>query len=470
MLIGGEWAESESGRRREVLDPATLEIVGHVPEGTEEDAARAVDAAEDAFPAWSALPVRERGKMLLEAVRLTHDSLSELSTLLSREQGKPLAEARGEILGYINVLEWFQSVSGSMRGTFMDVPGSGDGIIAHEPLGVCAAIIPWNVPALTMAWKIAPALVTGNCVVLKPASATPLSNLLLASIFQDAGLPDGVLNVVTGPGEQVGEALARHPAVDKVSFTGSSAVGKRVGGIAGGNLKRVGLELGGSDPAIVCEDVDLASTAKAIVAARLYNCGQACTSLKRLYVMDSVADELQRLLVSEIEAIRVGRGLDEGVGMGPLYSASAREEVERQLAGDADNIIIGGSRPELGLPGHFLQPALIRDPSPGSPLLREEVFGPALPLTAVSDLDEALSMANDSPYGLGASIWTKDLDRARRAARELRAGRVWVNMHLRVPVEMPFGGWGDSGLGAENGLEALREHLRSKSIIVGGRP
>ena len=470
MLINGEWIESEGGGTREVIDPATLESLDVVPDANGQDVSKAVDAAADCFHSWSSIAARERGRILYVAAQRTKDDLMELASLLSREQGKPLGEDKGEILGYINVLEFFHSVSGSMHGSHIDLPGIGHGLVTHHPLGVCAAIIPWNVPALTMAWKIAPALVTGNTVVLKPAPTTPLTNLRLASILQDSGLPRGALNLICGDGVPTGECLVTHPSVEKISFTGSTEVGRIVAANAGRSLKKVSLELGGSDPAIICSDVDLHKTAKEIVSARFYNCGQACTSLKRLYVMEDVADELEQLLRKNILAINVGRGLEPEVDMGPVHSSSQLERIVSQLESWQDEgegkLVFGGARPDINLPGYFLQPTLIRDPSDRSRLLREEVFGPVLPMMTVRDLDEALERANSNPFGLGASIWTQDISRIQKAVSGFQSGRVWVNMHLRVPVELPFGGCKSSGIGQENGLDSLQDYQRIKTVVL----
>jgi len=470
MCINGEWTDSEGGGSREVVDPATLEVLDTVPESTAEDVAKAVEAAASAFPAWSETAARERGRTLFEAAQRTREQMPDLALLLSREQGKPLAEARGEIAGYVNILEYFHSISGSLQGSVLELPGIGHGFATQMPLGVCAAIIPWNVPALTMAWKLAPALVTGNSMVLKPAPSTPLTNLALCRILHEVGLPPGVLNVVCGDGFPAGECLVAHPNVKKVSFTGSTEVGRGIAASAGRSLKRVNLELGGSDPAIICSDVDLEKVAAEIVAARFYNCGQACTSLKRLFVMEDIMDPLLSLLRSRICDIKLGRGTDDGVNMGPLHSASQKVTVQSQLESLRDEgegeILMGGASPDIGLPGHFLQPTLVRDPGEKSRLLREEVFGPVLPVMTVRSLDEALERANASPYGLGASIWTRDLGNVRKAVQGFDAGRVWVNMHLRVPVELPFGGCKSSGIGQENGMGVLQDYLQTKTVVI----
>ncbi len=468
MLIGGEWEEAAGGAVSVVRNPADLSIAGEVPQGGSEDVSAAVDSAADAFGPWSATPARERGRLLWKSAAAVRDAVDELAALLTREQGKPLHESKGEVLGFANVLEYHASISGSLHGKTLELQGIGRGLTLREPLGVCGAVIPWNMPALIMAWKAAPALVTGNTVVLKPSSEAPLCCLSLAAKLQEAGLPPGTLNVVTGPGVAVGEAIATHPGVRKLSFTGSSATGKRVAGIAAPALKRLTLELGGSDPAIVCEDADLRKAADGIIAARFYNCGQACTSLKRLYVMEPVAERLISMLEERVAALKVGDGSDPGTQMGPLVSLQQQRLMGsfmddlRSRGGEAS---AQGAVPDLD--GHFFPPTLVADPPADARMLGEELFGPILPVVRTSSLDEAMALANAGPYGLGASVWTEDLDTARRCAEEFRSGMVWVNMHLRVPVEAPFGGIGDSGLGRENGTESLDSYLEWKTVILG---
>ena len=468
MLIGGEWAAAAGGGVTGVTNPADLSAAGEVPQGGREDVSAAVDSAAEAFVPWSATPARERGRVLWRAAAAVRDAGDELAALLTREQGKPLTESKGEVLGFANVLEYHASVCGSLHGKTLDLQGMGKGLTLREPLGVCGAIIPWNLPALIMAWKTAPALATGNTVVLKPSSEAPLCCLSLASKLQEAGLPPGVLNVVTGPGAAVGEAIASHPGVRKVSFTGSSGTGKRVAGIAAPTLKRLTLELGGSDPAIVCEDADLERAADGIIAARFYNCGQACTSLKRLYVMEPVADRLISMLKERVSALRVGDGGESGTQMGPLVSLQ-QQRLMRSFMDDLRSR--GGEEASRGvvpdMKGHFFPPTLVTDPPSDARMLDEELFGPILPVVRTSSLDKAMELANGGPYGLGASVWTRDLDTARACAEGFRSGMVWVNMHLRVPVEAPFGGIGDSGMGRENGTESLDSYMEWKTVILG---
>ncbi len=469
MLIGGAWSEGSGGDVIKVTNPSDLTTVDTVPSGDADDISAAVDAAQDAFVEWSAVPARERGMVLRLVAERVRASVDELATLLTREQGKPFLESKGEFLGFANVLDYHASVSGTLHGKTLELQGIGDGLTLREPLGVCGAIIPWNMPVLIMAWKAAPALVTGNTLVIKPASDAPLSCLRLASILQDSGVPDGAINIVTGGGIEAGEPLAFHPGVRKLSFTGASSTGKRVASVAAPTLKRMTLELGGSDPAIVCSDADIEKTAEGIIAARFYNCGQACTSLKRLYVMDEVADTLAKRLVDKASSLKMDDGLREGTRLGPLVNASQQEAMGRFMKdlGDRDQgtVLCGGEAPERM--GHFFPATVVDHTDPDSRMMREELFGPILPIVRVGDLDEALEMANRSPYGLGASIWSQDLRTVRRCIKEFRTGMVWVNTHLRVPVEAPFGGVGDSGLGRENGTESLDSYLEWKTVILG---
>jgi succinate-semialdehyde dehydrogenase/glutarate-semialdehyde dehydrogenase len=327
-------------------------------------------------------------------------------------------------------------------------------------------------PALIMAWKIGPALISGNTFVLKPASNTPLTNLSLASVLNEAGLPAGVLNVITGPGELVGGALVENLRVKRISFTGETGTGKHVAEIAAAGMKRVTLELGGSDPMIVCDDADIESAVLGALRGRFYNCGQTCTAVKRLYIFESIAEEFIKKLETAIRNLKIGNGVHDNIDMGPLNNRSQWEYVKGLVAGTEEKeegkIITGGKVPEnsyLGK-GYFFEPTLIVDVSRESRLLREEVFGPVLPVVRVKNLDEAIEEANNSIYGLGASIWTKNLDRALLGCEQLNAGIIWINQHLKVAPEVPFGGIKESGIGRENGPESLSEYLDTKTIML----
>ncbi len=467
MLIGGRRVPSATGGEFDVMDPATESVIARVPIGGVEDVGAAVDAAEEALEPWASMSPRERGLILHRAAEMVRTCADDLAITLVREQGKPLEEAHGEMMGFANAMEFYASISGAIKGDLISLPGIGEAHVYREPLGVCAAIIPWNVPALIMAWKVGPALVTGNTLVLKPASTTPLTNLALAELLIKAGVPSGVINVVTGPGDTVGQALASHPGVAKISFTGDTATGRKVAEAAAPTFKAVTLELGGSDPAIVCDDVDIEKVASAVVKYRFYNCGQACTSLKRLYVMDTIADEFIASLERKVEALKMGNGMDPETDIGPLNNAPQKrqviEQVRATLESDDGVLRVGGWNPEV--PGHFYPPTLITEVDPTSRLLTEEVFGPVLPVVRVHGLEEAIGQANGTSYGLGSSIWTNDVDAIRMAREGLRSGMVWVNLHLRVPVEVPFGGVKASGLGREGSMDALMSHLRTKTVI-----
>ncbi len=472
MLINGEWRDSVSGRVFPVHNPATGDVVGEAPLGGEDDVGSAVEAAGEAFADWSARSPRDRAKILFFAAEEVRRRNTDLAALLTAEQGKPIREAVDEINGFANILEYYHALSAGERGEFVNLRGYGRVTVQRRPLGICGAIIPWNMPAIIMGWKIGPALTAGNTVVLKPARTAPLTCMKLAEILEGAGLPPGVLNIVTGPGETVGREIARNPGVRKVSFTGEVGTGRQVALDAAPALKRLTLELGGSDPMIVCDDADIPMAVEGVIRGRFYNCGQVCTAVKRLYVYESIADEFVRRLTARVEAIVVGNGMDRGVGMGPLNNGAGLRRVADQVDAareqDEGEIVAGGRTPEGEAYKHglFFLPTLIAGVPYDSVLFSEEVFGPVLPIAAVSGLDEALDLANNSRYGLGASVWTRSADVIARATEELEAGIVWVNQHLRIPPEVPFGGTKASGIGRENGSRALEEYMEEKAVLV----
>lgn len=472
MLINGEWRDSISGKVFPVHNPATGEVVGEAPLGGKEDVRSAIEAAGEAFADWSARSPRDRSKVLFFAAEEVRRRNTDLAALLTAEQGKPIREAVDEINGFANILEYYHALSAGERGEFVNLKGYGRAVVRRHPLGICGAIIPWNMPAIIMGWKIGPALTAGNTVVMKPARTAPLTCLKLAEILGEAGLPPGVLNIVTGPGETVGREIARNPGVRKVSFTGEVGTGRQVALDAAPALKRLTLELGGSDPMIVCDDADIPAAVEGVVRGRFYNCGQVCTAVKRLYVFESIADEFLRRLTARVEGIVVGNGMDRGVGMGPLNNPAGLKRVvglvDAVRERDEGAIVAGGRTPEgEGYDrGHFFLPTLVAGVPHDSALFSEEVFGPVLPIAAVSDLDEALELANNSRYGLGASVWTHSADVIGRATEELDAGIVWVNQHLKIPPEVPFGGTKASGIGRENGSRALEEYMEEKAVLI----
>ncbi|HVP94636.1 MAG TPA: aldehyde dehydrogenase family protein [Methanoregulaceae archaeon] len=471
MLISGKGTGSENGKWLDVNDPATGDVIDRVPDGRQGDVAAAVDAAEAAFPEWSGKTMRERGLLLIRAAGIARERYGDLGRLLTREQGKPIAEAKDEVRGFANILEFYGGISSSPAGDLIRLGKQGDCLTVREPLGVCGAIVPWNMPVLIMGWKTGPALLAGNTFVLKPSSSTPLTSLALAAIMEEAGLPPGVLNVVTGRGETAGEAVIAHPAIRKVSFTGSCETGCHVRQVAG--TKELVLELGGSDPMVVMEDADIGKAVEGAVRGRFYNAGQTCTAVKRLFVHEDISGSFTERLVGHVNKIKVGNGLDPSVTMGPLHnrqqfdriSALVREVQER----GGGTIIAGGAVPEGtgGRTGFFCNPTVVTDVPRSSGLLSEEVFGPVLPVMTFSDIGDALGQANNTPYGLGASIWTHNMAYVKQMFDRIDAGVVWVNRHLTVPPEIPFGGTKESGSGRENGYRAVEGYTRTKTLFLG---
>ncbi|HEU4389003.1 MAG TPA: aldehyde dehydrogenase family protein [Blastocatellia bacterium] len=472
MLIGGEWVESRNHETTDVMNPATGEKVESAPRATVEDARQAIDAAHDAFKDWGAWPQAKRADVLRRSVDLVRRNEKELANLLTREQGKPIKEAVLEIRRYAHTIEYYAGLGKNIRGGYVPQIDEGKyGMIIKRPLGVCGAIVPWNFPVSLMGNKIGPALLAGNTMVIKPAETTPLTDLRVVGLFLEAGLPKGAINVITGRGSVVGEELVTNPKVRKIGFTGSTEVGRRVMASAASQIKRVTLELGGSDPMIVCDDADLEGAVKAAAVGRFFNCGQACLAIKRLYVFDSVADDFISRLVARVKKLRVGNGLSESSIVGPLHSAGQRDEVEAQVQDALSRgakVLTGGERLRGSEydQGHFYAPTLLADVPEDSRMVTEEVFGPALPIFRVKDLDEAIEKSNNCIYGLGSSIWTADLKRATRAAEQLEAGYTWINSAQIIYDELPFGGFKQSGTGKEHGIEALDYYTETKSVVV----
>jgi len=474
MWIGGT-ATAGVGSSIAVADPATGQTIDEVTAATGEEVDTAVGAAAEAFAAWRRTDTVERAGHLRRLADLAGDHANELVALLTREQGKPTLEAQGELRHFLAGLRYYAEAATKVRGSYQELPsqfGPAYGLVVRRPLGVVGAITPWNFPLTLLANKVGPALAAGNTVVAKPAETTPLATLRVAQLAAEAGLPPGVLNVVTG-GPETGEALVAHPGVRRVAFTGQTATGRRIMELAGPALKHVSLELGGSDPTIVLGDADLDAAVKNIQIGRYWNCGQACLAPKRAFIQAEVYDAFVDQLVARVGRYEPGPGDTRAekpkLRIGPLHTAAQRDLLVAQLKDAVDRgakVLVGGEA--LDGPGHLFQPAVVVDAPADSRLATEEVFGPVLPVWKVDDLDEAIERANASEYGLGSSVWTRSAVAIDRATRELEAGVTWVNQLHYGYDELPFGGTKQSGFGREHGLEALAEYTEPKSVVVGG--
>jgi acyl-CoA reductase-like NAD-dependent aldehyde dehydrogenase len=471
MIIEGEHAQAASGETYEVRNPATGEVVDQVPSGGPDDVDRAARAGAKAFETWSRISPAERAKILHKAAAHMLSKVDEIAPVLTAEQGKTILESKIEATRFGENIAWFADLADKVHGEHVNLPDTRTyGLVIRKPIGVTGAIVPWNFPLTLAANKVAPAIAAGNCVVLKPSSTTPLATLRCIEALIEGGLPDGVVNVVLGSG--TGEATVTHPLIRKVALTGSTPTGKLVMAAAAPYLKKVVLELGGSDPCIVLDDADLEEAAKAISVGRFFNCGQACLAIKRLYVQEGAYDALMEKLVARAAKLKPGNGMDKETRMGPMHTAGQRREVESQLQDALDRgakVVFGGGRPQGPEyeRGHFINPTIITDVPLEARVWREEVFGPVLPVTKIKDLDEGIRLANDSPFGLGSSIWTGSMAAANRAVKELEAGYTWVNALQIAHDELPFGGTKESGFGKEHGIEALYQYTEQKSVVYG---
>ncbi|HWP84591.1 MAG TPA: aldehyde dehydrogenase family protein [Terriglobia bacterium] len=474
-FINGESVDAISGARSEVRDPATGELVGTVPKCGAEDARKAIDAADAAFEAWSETSVQDRARLLTKAHEIVHHHIAELALLLSREQGKPVSEANTELEHFLHGIEFYAGLATKVRGAHVplpDFPNKGAfGLVMKRPIGVCVGIVPWNFPITLMGTKVGPALAAGNTIVIKPASTTPLTAIRVIELMNEAGFPKGVLNIITGAGSTCGEELITNPKVRRVAFTGASNTGQHIMEMAGRDFKRVTLELGGSDPMIVCDDADLGRAASMAMVGRFFNCGQQCLGVKRLYVFESVADQFIEQLVAKAKKLKIGVGTDKDTRLGPLHTDAQRQEVQEQVedAVKRGAKVLTGGKPATGFKTtNFYEPTLLIDVPHDSRVVQEEVFGPALPIFKVKDLDEAIRLANSSIYGLGSSIWTRDLAKANKAANKLQAGVTWINSLHYGYDELPFGGVKMSGIGREHGPEALEYYFEPKGVVYAG--
>jgi len=476
LFIDGKWADAASGKSFETPNPATGETLAHIAEGDAEDVNRAVRAARKAFESgpWSRMTPSERSRIIWRIGDLILEHTDELAQLESLDNGKPFAVAQAadvplaaDLFHYM--AGWATKIEGnSINISVPYMPGANfHSYTLREPLGVVGQIIPWNFPLLMAAWKLGPALATGNCVVLKPAEQTSLTALRLAGLMAEAGVPDGVVNVVTGFGETAGAALAAHPDVDKVAFTGSTEVGKLIVAAAGAsNLKKLTLELGGKSPNIVFDDAG-PDAIEGAANAIFFNHGQCCVAGSRLYVQQSRYDEVVDGVAAIAKSIKMGPGMEPGTQMGPLVS----DEQFRRVSGflesgksDGATALAGGGR--YGDRGYFIEPTVLTNTRPDMKVVREEIFGPVLVAASFTDLDEIAKVANDSEYGLGAGIWTKDISKAHALAKKLRAGTVWINCYNVFDAALPFGGYKQSGWGREMGHEVLNNYTEVKAVTT----
>ncbi len=471
-FIGGRSTPLDGAEEIVVRDPGTQEVVGTVPESGSAGIDAAVEAATAAFAGWRATPASARGKALEAVADAIEAHTDELAPMLTAEQGKPLRESRLELHRCVETLRHYVGLSLNIRGTAVsDLDTGARGMVLRRPLGVVGAIVPWNVPTTLLANKLGPALVTGNTVVAKPDETTPFVTLRLASIAHEAGLPEGVFNVVPGSGQITGAALVAHPGVRKIAFTGSTPVGKQIMATAADDMKRVTLELGGSDPLIICADADVDAAISAAAMGRFFNCGQACLAIKRVYAEASIADRVAEGIAAKARKLSLGLGTAKGTQIGPLHSEEGRVAIVKQLedaVASGGEVLAGGSIPE-GEPfdrGWFHEPTVVYGASHDSAVAVEETFGPLLGVWSVADLDEAIDRANASPYGLGSSVWTSDLAKAMDAADRIDAGYTWINSRTKVYDELPFGGLKQSGYGKEHGEEALAFYTEEKSVVI----
>ncbi|AMR78732.1 NAD-dependent succinate-semialdehyde dehydrogenase [Cupriavidus nantongensis] len=467
-LIDGEWTGTQSGAELAVFNPATQEQIGSVPLAGAAEAEQAVRAAERALPAWRAQTGKARAAVLRRWADLMLAHQEDLARLMTAEQGKPLAEARGEVAYAASFLEWFGEEAKRVDGEVLASPRSSQKmLVLREPVGVCAAITPWNFPAAMITRKVGPALAAGCTIIVKPAEQTPLTALALAVLGEQAGVPRGVLQVVTGDAVQIGGVLCASPVVRKLSFTGSTAIGKLLMAQCAGTVKKLSLELGGNAPLIIFDDANLDRAVEGILASKFRNSGQTCVCANRIYVHDRVYDEVARRLVSAVEQLRPGHGVDSGVTQGPLIDADAVAKVEAHIAdalAHGATVLTGGQRHALG--GTFFAPTVLANATSSMRVAREETFGPLAPLFRFTSDEEVVAMANDTESGLAAYFFSRDMAKIWRVAQALEYGMVGINTGLISNEVAPFGGVKQSGLGREGSRHGIDEYLETKYLCM----
>ncbi len=472
LFIDGKFVNAESGETLATLNPHDNSVIADVALAGKADIDKAVAAAKRAFPAWSRLSGADRGRILLKLADLIEANTEELARLETMDTGHPLRDSRSlDVPRTAACFRYFGGMADKFEGNVVPVEAGFLNYVLRDPLGVVGQVVPWNFPLMFTSWKMAPALAAGNCIVMKPAEITPLSSLKIAELMSEAGMPDGVVNIVPGLGSVAGQYLAEHPGVAKIAFTGSTATGRRIVQASAGNLKKVQLELGGKGANIVFDDANLTAAINGSAWAMFHNQGQACIAGSRLILSERIADEFLEKYIALAKSIRVGNPMDEATEMGPLTSALHRDrvlsyvDVAKEQGGE---ILAGGKAPSNAAlrDGCYVEPTIVRPRSYKDRVAQEEVFGPFVTVLTFKDDAEALQIANGTEYGLGSGLWTNNLQRAHKVARDLYAGMVWINSYKRVSPGSPFGGVGQSGYGREMGFDAMREYTQARSVWV----
>ena len=468
-LIDGQWLAADDGSRIDVHNPATGEAVGHVPRMGEAETQRAIAAAERAFTLWKQQTAEARARLLQRWFELMMENQEDLALIMTSEQGKPLAESRGEIAYAASYVQWFAEEARRIYGSTVPAPWADKRIIVtKEPVGVCAAITPWTFPAAMITRKVAPALAAGCTIIVKPAQQTPLSALAMAELAQRAGIPEGVFSVITGSSRAIGGVLTASMAVRKLTFTGSTEVGRVLAELCAPTLKKMSLELGGNAPFIVFDDADHDAAVEGAMASKYRNTGQTCVCANRLLVQDGVYDAFMARLKVAVQALKVGNGLEAGVGQGPLIDQAAVDKVEELVADAVKNgaeVVLGGKRHALG--GTFYEPTILANATDRMRIAREEVFGPVAPVFRFKTEEEAIRMANDTEYGLAAYFYARDVGRVWRVGEALEYGMVGINSGIISTAVAPFGGVKQSGIGREGGAAGIEEYLSTKYLCMG---
>jgi aldehyde dehydrogenase (NAD+) len=472
LLINNEWRDASGGKTMEVVNPATEEVIATVAAAGKEDIDAAVTAARAAFEGpWGKMSARERGRLLSKLADRLMEKADEIAKLETLHNGKPIFESRQiEIPAAAECLEYYAGWADKITGETIPVKGNYLTYTLREPVGVIGAIVPWNFPLLLASWKVGPALATGNTVILKPAPETPLTALALGEIAVEAGLPPGVLNVLTGPGADVGQALVAHPGIDKIAFTGGTTTGKAIMRSAADTLKKITLELGGKSPNIVFADADLDAALRGATTGIFYGKGEVCAAGSRLLVDRSIKDQFMEKLAARAKKMVAGDPMDPKTRYGSLASKRQMDTVQRYVdvaKKEGATLVAGGARADIGTgKGYFFQPTVFDNVTPDMTISREEIFGPVLATIEFADIDEAIARANDSQYGLAAAVWTRDIKKAHYVARKLQAGTVWINTYNVYDTAAPFGGYKASGFGREMSAHALEHYTQLKSVWV----